>query len=816
MLSAPVNDTNNEMTRSSAAPSRQPAPELRSPAAGMRGHSPSHAGAISNSWQLMPQQAFAKAQSAYGNQAILRALNHSTNLSAPCLQRKCACAGSGADCASCNEKKESTLQRKAANPAEPGGVPAIVHEVLRSPGRPLDAHTRAFMESRFGYDFGGVRIHTDSRAAESARAVNALAYTVGRNLVFGAGEYSPNSVTGKVMIAHELTHVVQQASGPSVGAVLRVGDPGDQLERQADDLSSRLVAGPISSESHNHALPMFSGDGHTIQRQAARRSHAATRSHGAPVIENGQLLGAGQMHRAEFLHALHDRVIQACNIEFAAVGRAADRCPVILRTIERYATRPLSSLLRLIGAFAHPPAGADAQGLINAVTERARLVARRIAARHGPRLQSKPENESGLLTPHDPNTIRRQLGGGHRLESSVRERMEVSFGASFAGVKVHRDSTAARLNAALGARAFTIGSDIAFGAGEYQPGTLPGDSLIAHELAHTIQQDSGMSRSASGDNDRELERQADRAASAAVAGHEGAATSLTTGEGGLRIQRLPVVLAGALIVAEATPEIVIAAEIGSEVVLVDGALTVGAEVAVPAAVDALAPAAVDVTVSTLAPAAVDVAAVSSSSAVSTTVAATAIGATTLSSDSPTEDEEEQQDCQGPIGYTPFDAIPITWFKPFVPDYYPTPIEIGGTYYDRDDPTQHLPLGEPIGVNAAYRPYLGKTVQLDPVERGPGAERFRAVLERYGFDWSGLQADHVQDLQWSGDDVFDNLWPMDRSANLSAGPRQNDNQVVTFCETRRGPQRTMSLRQMKAAGLTSQYFGRWFAITRFQR
>ena len=591
-------------------------------------------------------QAFAKAQSLYGNQAILRTLNPAINSPALVLQRKCACDGSGTNCAGCNEKKESAIQRLAGHQAEPNGIPPIVHEVLRSPGQPLDAQTRAFMEPRFGYDFGEVRIHTDNRAAASARAVNALAYTVGRNIVFGAGEYSPNSVTGKEVIAHELTHVLQQASGPRVGAVLRVGDPGDQFERQADDLSARLIAGPISSGSRNHALPMRSGDGHTIQRQAARRSQAATRSRGAPVVENGQLLRAGQMHRSEFLQALHDQVIRGCNIEFAAVGRTADGCPVILRTIERYATRPLSSLLRLIRAFAHPSAGADAQGLIDAVTQRARSVARRIAGRHGPRVQSKTENENGLPAPHDPNTIRRQLGGGHRLESSVRERMEGPFGASFAGVKVHRDSTAARLNAALGARAFTIGNDIVFGAGEYQPGTLPGDSLIAHELAHTIQQGSGMSRSASGDNDRELELQADRAATAAVAGHEGAATSLTTGEGGLRIQRLPVVLAGALVVAEATPEIVIAAEIGSEVVLVDGALTVGAEVAVPAAVDALAPAAVDVGVSTLAPAAVDVAAVSSSSAISTTVAATAIGAATLSSDSPTEEESNpQRECQ---------------------------------------------------------------------------------------------------------------------------------------------------------------------------
>src|SRR3954453_8743433 len=70
-------------------------------------------------------------------------------------------------------------------------VPAIVNEVLRSPGAALDAETRANLEPRFGYDFSNVRIHTNERAAESARAVHARAYTVGNNVVFGAGQHAP-------------------------------------------------------------------------------------------------------------------------------------------------------------------------------------------------------------------------------------------------------------------------------------------------------------------------------------------------------------------------------------------------------------------------------------------------------------------------------------------------------------------------------------------------------------------------------------------------------------------------------------------------
>jgi len=87
----------------------------------------------------------------------------------------------------------------------------MVQDVLSSPGQALDPATSRFMENRFGHDFSGVRVHTDNRAAESARSVNALAYTVGRDVVFGAGQYSPQSFSGRRLLAHELAHVVQQA-----------------------------------------------------------------------------------------------------------------------------------------------------------------------------------------------------------------------------------------------------------------------------------------------------------------------------------------------------------------------------------------------------------------------------------------------------------------------------------------------------------------------------------------------------------------------------------------------------------------------------
>ena len=101
-----------------------------------------------------------------------------------------------------------------------GDVPPIVNDVLRSAGRPLDQSTRVFMEDRFGHDFSKVRVHSDQVAANSANAVSAQAYTVGSQIVFGAGRYDHSSTEGRGLLAHELAHVVQQ-SGASKTSLQR-------------------------------------------------------------------------------------------------------------------------------------------------------------------------------------------------------------------------------------------------------------------------------------------------------------------------------------------------------------------------------------------------------------------------------------------------------------------------------------------------------------------------------------------------------------------------------------------------------------------
>lgn len=165
------------------------------------------------------------------------------------LQRKCACGkhAGGGECEACRKKRKEEqagigLQKKVAvsQPGDPfeqeadrvaeavaGGSPdrrvrispvaslqTAAGPVLAESGRPLDPGTRAFMEPRFGHDFSRVRVHTGSRAGESAGSLDALAYTSGNDIVFGPGQYNPATTAGRKLLAHELTHVVQQSRSP--------------------------------------------------------------------------------------------------------------------------------------------------------------------------------------------------------------------------------------------------------------------------------------------------------------------------------------------------------------------------------------------------------------------------------------------------------------------------------------------------------------------------------------------------------------------------------------------------------------------------
>lgn len=196
------------------------------------------------------------------------------------LQRKCDCGNHSAagSCKACAKERPGLLQRQSAGLLGAKEAPAIVHEVLNSAGQPLDVEARAFFEPRFGHDFSNVRVHSDTKATESAQAVDALAYTVGRHIVFAPGQYNPASEEGSRLIAHELTHVTQQSQGK--GAT-------DNTRQAPAQLSFNLSEDPSESEAQRIADTVVRGDSipgenHTQSESSSPVTHSLQRQPASP------------------------------------------------------------------------------------------------------------------------------------------------------------------------------------------------------------------------------------------------------------------------------------------------------------------------------------------------------------------------------------------------------------------------------------------------------------------------------------------------------------------------------------------------------
>lgn len=149
-------------------------------------------------------------------------------------------------------------------------ISRAVNTLTNTPGSPLDTQTRIFMESRFGQDFSSVRVHSGMEAADSARSVNARAYTLGNHIVFAKDLYDPSTEDGRRLIAHELTHTIQQRRlAPMIlhAQSIQISAPGDTLEREADAIAGRVAAGhAVGSGDFSH-VGQASGVGHTLSLQ---------------------------------------------------------------------------------------------------------------------------------------------------------------------------------------------------------------------------------------------------------------------------------------------------------------------------------------------------------------------------------------------------------------------------------------------------------------------------------------------------------------------------------------------------------------------
>jgi Domain of unknown function (DUF4157) len=187
-------------------------------------------------------------------------------------QLHCPCGGGCPQCQGARSDYEH-LQIKGVRGNDAGGTeaPPVIHEVLNSPGQPLDSATRAFMEPRFGQDFGRVRVHTGGRASESAEAVKALAYTVGHDIVFRADQYTPETATGRRLLAHELAHVVQQRAASAAPAVAPgVASTRQRLQRQTPP----PPVPPVRQAGANEEFPTVQGILDQLRRNITQAEEA--------------------------------------------------------------------------------------------------------------------------------------------------------------------------------------------------------------------------------------------------------------------------------------------------------------------------------------------------------------------------------------------------------------------------------------------------------------------------------------------------------------------------------------------------------------
>ncbi|HKV40332.1 MAG TPA: DUF4157 domain-containing protein [Blastocatellia bacterium] len=353
-----------------------------------------------------------------------------------------------------------------------------------------------------------------------------------------------------------------QASAPlSTSPAARSAPSNGEIYRQAS--SAKGDGGPTATYGQGGNQPAAS--------QEVRPSS------GLIVDDGSKEVATGQMRKSQFLDELRTSVCAAADAELASAGRSTKGCPYIEKWIGHYRTKDSAYVERSLHKFA-PEAGGikSARDYIPIVTNRIRHsvsiwaktgeitgvpdelksqipgggvlgalggLASGVANAVGGLLSGIGSAISGVATgigkalssigslffksrdggqvEADPARIRSNLGPGQPLDTGLKYRMETAFGHDFSRVRVHNDPTAAELSSNMNAKAFTLGDHVAFGGGEYRPGTLVGDALIAHELAHVVQQ--GESRTQSGLNkkgegeDSSLEEDADRSAVGAVA-----------------------------------------------------------------------------------------------------------------------------------------------------------------------------------------------------------------------------------------------------------------------------------------------------------
>lgn len=314
----------------------------------------------------------------------------------------------------------------------------------------------------------------------------------------------------------------------AIQAKLRTVQPGNQYEQEADRAADCIAQNRDCRE--NPLSPVEP----QIQRVSANNKETEKKPPPPPpttktettkktdkplpglIVEDTVKVLKGQMRKKQFLDQLEDAVCRTVNSVLEGTEYSTDSCPYLQYYLSYYRTKSSQHIERALLRYAPEAAGAKtAQDYINFIIPRAAMATviwldtgevpgipkGFAAAAPGEGAEgegttagvSAKARAGGLRNADNVQTIQSRLGPGQPLDGGVRSRIGSAFGQDFSHVRIHTDANAAQLSDNLNARAFTIGKDISFAPGEYRPGTLIGDALIAHELAHTIQQRGGSS-----------------------------------------------------------------------------------------------------------------------------------------------------------------------------------------------------------------------------------------------------------------------------------------------------------------------------------
>jgi hypothetical protein len=323
-------------------------------------------------------------------------------------------------------------------------------ERKRGSGSALGDGVRAHMESAFGADFSGVRVHTDGEAGTLNRAVNAVAFTTGKDIFFSPGAYAPGSSAGWELLAHELTHVVQQGGSPLLQGKLVLGKPGDQYEQEAEAVS-RQVDNARRAEAER-ATPQWSLSGMTT----GHLSLAA----GMQIQTKLLINRPGDRYEQE-ADEMADRVMRMPESRPSARTGIATAIPSVQRKCSCG-----GSCDKCRGDHEHKD--------------------------EHEHLQMKRLGSGGFDRTIAPPNVQEVLGSpGQPLDQATRAFMEPSFGRDFSSVRVHSGSSDGESAQTIGAAAYTVGHHIVFGPGRFTPESHEGRRLIAHELTHVVQQNRG-------------------------------------------------------------------------------------------------------------------------------------------------------------------------------------------------------------------------------------------------------------------------------------------------------------------------------------